>query len=75
MPYGTRKTDGQLVNVTTSGPHRGRVHGTFPRTHAGYARAAGQVAIMQRATRGEGRTRRRRRRVWGRRKLRRGPHG
>ena len=57
MPYATMRRRRRLVNVTTSGPHRGNVHGTFPRTQAGHRRAAGQVAIMERATRNEGPTR------------------
>jgi hypothetical protein len=49
MPWQTAKRKGELVNVTTSGPHKGRVHGKFPNTQAGHARAAGQIAIMERA--------------------------
>jgi riboflavin synthase alpha subunit len=59
MPWKTAKRKGELVNLTTSGPHAGHVHGHFRRTQAGHARAAGQIEIMKRAEKGKQRYRRR----------------
>ena len=60
MPWATKKKKDELENVTTSGPHAGRTHGRFPRTSAGHARAAGQIAIMERAEAAKGGRKRKR---------------
>jgi len=46
MPYATVRRKGKLVNINKA---TGEVHGSFPDTAAGHARAAGQIAIMERA--------------------------
>ena len=51
MPYLTVKRSGKLVNISKD---TGKVHGSFPDTQAGHARAAGQIAIMGRAAAAKG---------------------
>ena len=52
MPYRVVTRKKELITVGPSG-----VHGHFPRSQAGHRRAAGQIAIMERA---EGKKKRRR---------------
>ena len=51
MPFKTVKRKGKLVNISVD---TGNVHGTFPRTPGGHARAAAQMKILEESMKKEG---------------------
>ena len=46
MPFEIRPRGSKLVVVTKGGPNAGHVHGTFPKTPAGRARAKRQLRAL-----------------------------